>query len=275
MAWHWHDLRGMWQWPPGRERTGIAAPGGLGGLLCLLLLPAQLAAQELRFSIGEWAPYTSEAIDNRGMATELVAAACLAEGLRPSFEFVPWKRAESYVSSGDCFGTFPYLEIPERQGRFLFSNALFTSSFAIMRNRTNGRSTGLPSTAPEAFKGLKVGITAGTDAVRLPLEKAGALVEETPSVGPSIQKLAAGRIDFVIDDKAVLFHSLKELRAKGAAASLEVLEAGFGEAKTFKVMVSPKFPDSARLLQRLNEGLRKIRADGTYRKILVHYGLTR
>jgi len=246
------------------KRFVFAAVVALAAAVCL-------PAQTVKFSVGEWAPFTGEKIDKNGMAVEIVQAAAAAGGLKATFDWGPWKRAEASVVEGTAFGTFPYTDIAERKGKFLFSDTLFSSSFAVLTFTGNPKSKAFAYTGLEAFKGLKVGVTAGTDAVKLPLEKAGALVEETPSLDLSIKKLELGRIDLIVDDRAVTFDALQKLFP--GDARFVFLDKAFGDKTAFKVMASMKFPDAPALVKKFNEGLAKIQADGTYQKILARYGL--
>jgi len=228
---------------------------------------------KLTFAIGEWPPYTGEKIPNFGMVTEIVTAACKAVGLKAEYEFFPWKRAEKNVSIGTYLGTFPYKETKEREGRYLFSETLFSSSFGILMTRKKKTSGGFKYSKVDDFKNHTVGIVTGTDAIRLPLEKIGVLIEEVPGVEQNLQKLKYGRIDFYIDDKAVISQALNQGYTAEQVAEFAFSENDFGGKNDFKIMISLKYPNSKELTERINEGLRKIKETGEYTKILAKYGL--
>lgn len=247
--------------------------------LILLLIGIDISAQDtegqtdVRFAIGEWAPFTSVALSERGMAAEIVSAACSAVGLKAKYVFYPWKRAESEVSDGAYFGTFPYQQIREREGLFLFSEPLFSSSFVVVLNRRNAKTNGFKFSGAEAFKDYSVGIVAGTDAIRIPLERAGARVEVVQNADQNLRKLLAGRIDFYIDDKAVVAAGLRKGFTQDKSAELLFLDQDFGEKNDFRIMVSLKYPNSKDLLDKVNEGLRRIRQSGEWNRISGNYGL--
>lgn len=235
---------------------------------------AGLSAQAVRFVVGEWAPYTGPALAGNGMAVELVAAACRAAGLSASFEFGPWKRDEAAVADGSAFATFPYAETPERRGRFLFSDPLFRSSFAVLLRSDNPVTKGFRFVTNDSFRGFRVGITSGTDAVRLPLERAGAAVEETATLDQSLKKLALGRLDFVIDDRAVVAAGLRTAVPSEDASAFVLLGKPFGETTSFRVMATVKTAGASAVLQRFNAGLAKSLAEGTAGRILARYGFS-
>lgn len=246
-------------------------------LLALMLFTlgstgAFAAEQEVKFSIGEWEPYTGEKLPGYGMAAEIVTAACKAGGLQADYEFSPWKRAENNVSEATSFGTFPYKEIPERQNSYLFSDVLFSNSFGILMNKTNEKTRNFSYSGPQDFQGLKVGIIAGTAAVKNPLSGAGASVDEVPDPQQNLMKLAAGRIDFYIDDKAVIYQALKKLDPT-QSDKLVLSQQDFGDKNEWKIMVSKTHLEGAALLAKINEGLKKIKESGECGNILKKYGM--
>ncbi len=241
----------------------------------MLMSGLNVFAEEInvKFATGEWAPYTGEKIAEHGMASEIVTAACKAVGLEAEYEFFPWKRAESVVAGGTHFGTFPYKELQEREGNFLFSETLFSSSFGIAMYKQNKGVSGFKYRTMDDLKNYTVGIVTGTDAIRLPLEKMGGKVEEVPGTEQNLKKLAAGRIDFYIDDKAVIYQALQQGYTPEQKAEFLFSEKDFGERNDFKIMISLKYPNSKEIMAKINEGLHKIKESGEQKSILAKYGL--
>lgn len=244
-------------------------------ILTALALYASVAvaaqAPTLTFAVSEWSPYT-EAAPGEGLAAELVRAACSAAGLNSEFTAVPWPRAEIMVLRGRSFASFPYPRQAVREPNFLHSDAIIESSVVIVVNRNNPRTEAFSySGNPEAFKGFSVGTTEGSIEVALPLKTAGARVEETPTPDPSILKLEMLRIDFVVDEARVANSAIARLYPDGNDA-LEILPVPFIERIEYGLLASREFPDAERLLERFNGGLRAIRADGTWSRILKRSG---
>jgi len=231
------------------------------------------SAEDIPFAIGEWGPYTGAGIAPSGLATELVTAACNAAELHCVFEFYPWRRAESLVENGSSFGTFPYLEMPGRENRFQFSDTLFSSSFAILTHITNKNTEQYIYTNPKSLKGYSVGIIAGTDAIKVPLRKVGITVEEVPTAYQNLKKLQSHRIDFYIDDRAVIIQALRTHFSGNKLAEFLLLDDSFGGSNDFKIMTSKKYPNSHEILKKINEGLKTIKNDGTLDRISGEYGL--
>lgn len=240
-----------------------------------LLYVGNLLAEEtkIKFSIGEWEPYTGEKIENFGMATEIVTAAIKTVGLQGEYSFFPWKRAEYNVLRGTSFGTFPYKEIQARSTDYMFSNKLFSSSFGILTHKKNVKPSDLNLENVADLKGYRVGIVTGTDAIRIPLSEIGVAVEEAPTGVQNLKKLEVGRIDFYIDDKAVIFQAMKKNYNVGTIADFHFLKNDFGEKNDFKIMISKKHPESQALLDKINDGLTRIAESGELKSILAKYGL--
>lgn len=255
----------------------------ISNLLIILLIStfglstlANADDSRVKFAIGEWQPYTGEDIANYGMATEIVTAALSAVGLKPEYRFFPWRRAEAVVGDGEFFGTFPYKETPERVGKFYFSDVLFKSSFGILIHKDNQSVSGFTYKKINDFENYSVGILAGTDAVSLPLKAAGVKIEEVKNANQNIKKLLNGRVDFIIDDRAVLYQSLQEVFANNHEKinDFKFLKKGFGEENVFGIMVSTRYPNSQEIMEKINSGLMNIRENGEYQKILTKYGFS-
>jgi polar amino acid transport system substrate-binding protein len=258
----WRDFRGRWM----KRLAILVLAGFLGGGI--------RAAEVVRFAIGEWAPYTGRGLEQSGMAAEVVSAACKAAGLEAEFTFFPWKRAEANVETGAFFATFPYRETPDRALKFHYSETLYTSTNAILLHRGNPRTAHFKYSGAEDLKAFKVGTLAGSDAISNPLRKAGIQVEEVQNVQQNLQKLEGQRIDCVIDDKPVLFQAIRTHDPDPGRRNLFWFgEGGFGPATEYKLLVSRRFPGAQERLEKFNAGLRRIKQNGEFQRILKRFGL--
>jgi len=235
------------------------------------LTSLSVLAEDIPFAIGEWEPYTGARMSQDGLATEIVTAACNAVELHCVFEFYPWKRAESLVENGSSFGTFPYQEMPGRFGRFQFSDKLFSSSFAILTHSTNTNTALFTYRNKESLKGHKIGIIAGTDAIKAPLGKLGITVEEVPTAYQNLKKLQSHRIDFYIDDRAVIIQALRTHFTGNQLAEFMLLDDSFGGSNDFKIMASKAYPKNQEILEKINAGLKTIRNNGTLDRLSGKY----
>jgi polar amino acid transport system substrate-binding protein len=236
---------------------------------------APLAAETVKFATGVWEPYTGQDLEGKGMVTAIVTAACHASGIDAVYSFFPWKRAEANVESGASFATFPYQEIQEREGQFYFSEIICSSGMELLVHGGNVKTDDFEYAKPEDLKPFRVGIVAGTDAVKFPLQKIGCLIEEVQTSEQNLKKLETGRLDAVIDDRAVLLHALKTLYGSDPAklSPFRFMKKSFGAASNYRLMVSRRYPHAKELLERFNAGLKKLKATGEYKAILKKFGL--
>lgn len=216
------------------------------------------SSRTIPLAIGEWAPYTGKNLSEYGAASQIVSAAFQAVDLVPVYTFLPWNRCEYLVKKGEFFASFPYLLIPERERDFLFSDPLFVSSIGILRYTPNLRvSSFVYDGNPASLKAFRVGTTEGTNAVIFPLKAAGVVVEPSRTLDLAIKKLAAGRLDLVIEEEATLKDAVHRL-FPGKETFFEFLPQPFLAEREYRLMVSKRYPQAQTILERFNEGLRRI-----------------
>ena len=244
----------------------------LFALFMLFCLQVSGTETEVTFAIGEWAPFTGNSIPDYGAASEVVTAAAKAGGLKPVYVFVPWKRAEDNVASGTVFATFPYRKTPERAEKYNFSDTIFKSAAGILRYSGNTK-TKVSYKTIDDLKPFVVGCTAGSEATTNPLKAAKIRLEETTTFDTTLMKLASSRIDFAIEDKVVAFDAVKRI-FPNKTNDFEFLDNDFTPANTMHMLVSKQYPGSDEALKKFNVGLKKIRDDGTMKKIFAKYGLS-
>ena len=122
---------------------------------------------------------------------------------------------------------------------------------------------------------MRVGTLAGSDAVSLPLQRAGADIYEVQDITQNLMKLEGHRLDCVVDDRPVLRAALevycgKDLRRRD---QFYFADAAFGPATEYRLMVSRRYPGSRDLLEKFNAGLRKLKTTGEYQRLLKQHGM--
>ena len=264
---------------PAKAKQSVALQISRGlriGLLYLVLIacPSLLAAEQLKvvFATGEWPPYSSEHLPQYGGAVALVSAVCRAAGIEPIFRFYPWKRAELQVLKGEVFAAFPYAISGERKVDFDFSDTLFHGLNVLVYHQGNQRlANGFNYAKPDDLQGYRIGGISGSF-LKNELKQAGVEYQATTSIDQSVQKLAAGRIDFCIDDKVVLVDAIRRLYPEDMD-KFTFVAATFAERKPTAMLVSRSYPDAAEILERLNVALRVIRESGEYDQIIDAFGM--
>jgi len=100
--------------------------------VCITLCPHTLFAEEtLVLATGEWPPYTSESMENKGFITEIVTQVLQQMNYQAKIKFYPWRRCYEYVLRNKAWAAFPYSFTEERAKEVLFSDdvAFSTTKF--------------------------------------------------------------------------------------------------------------------------------------------------
>ena len=224
------------------------------------------------FATGEYPPYSSKTLPDMGATTELIRAVCKAANIQPEFNFFPWKRAETNLVTGTAFGAFPYSAHPERRLKFDFSDDLYRVANVLVYYDGNPKTRALSGHEElRTLKDFKFGIIMGSFAESR-LKEYGLDYVSINSVDQLVKMLHLNRIDFYIDDEAVIFQAARRLTPTDANR-FRAMAIPFDKRKSNNVMVSRAYPNSAEILKRFNAGLAQIRKTGEHAKILAKYNL--
>lgn len=232
-------------------------------IMLFFVFSVSMYPQDLRFSIGEWFPYTSS---SGGVATEIITEVCKRAGMRPIIEYVPWSRAEKDVAEGRSFASFPYSITEARKKTYLFSDSFVSADTAIIRNTAKA-----PFRAD--LRGCRVGLTAGSEALTEALKKHGAIFEETQNIEMSLRKLENGRIDCIVEDYYVIRKLLRTTTSENIAL-YDVITPFPLPRRDYRLLVSRTYPNAQLLLERFNRVLSEYIQSEAYAHILAKYDMS-
>lgn len=237
--------------------------------LALPLAPAAADVIELRAD--HWCPYNCEPDSERpGYMIELAREALAPFGHEVRYETLNWLRSIDKARRGEVQGIVG--AIPEEAPDFVFGPPLGPLADGIVTREGEEIDPG----AEGAFKGLRIGAIRGYEYYG-PLanyieahEDDRARVQFThgdDALAKNLRKLAAGRLDVVVEDLNVIRHGVAADRLKGLSVrSLDVPEPGY-------VAFSPANPKSERYAREMTEGLSRLRESGRLIEIMDAYGL--
>ena len=94
--------------------------------------------------------------------------------------------------------------------------------------------------------------------------------EAVNTVSQNIQKLLMGRIDLFIDSKEVTLWTLRTKHPESVDA-VKVVQPPFKVNKLY-ILISKKATNHEQIVQDLNTGLEKMKADGTFDAIMTRHG---
>ena len=235
-----------------------------GGLAVLHAGTARAVAVSIA-GCENYAPYSDAALPNDGFANDLTAQIMRRAGYEVSVAMLPWIRALDGTETGQ-FDILPSAWFTEERGRaLLFSAPIATSRLVFVK----------PADSPfefrtiEDLRGLTVGTVSGYSYdpafLASPLFQRPAVTD----ILLNLRMVAARHIDLTLDDELTLRFIINS-RAPELAPLLSLTRGGLSEQPLF-VTFSKKRPDAAKLLATFNAGLARMRADGSYRQLLVQH----
>ena len=229
----------------------------------LLLLAMATAAQALTLAVEDaWEPYANP--DGTGMSVDIVRAAFDSVGVEVNFETVPYARLLQEVQVGKYVGGFNVAREPSREDAFLWGREML---FLARPHYYHYR--GRPLQAPSAqglLNGERVGVILGYEYGELFHDNRQVAKVWGKRHDQIIRMLQAGRVDSII-----LFEKTANLFLGDMNLHNEIFAAFPGEPSRIYVAFSRQHPEAGHYLEKLDQGLARIKADGTYRAILERY----
>lgn len=237
-------------------------------LIVIMSIISPLYATEIvPIATDEYEPYTSSAYGGSGVVLEIVRESFVLQGIEVEYQFYPWKRGELLVNVGEVYGTVPYFRTQERSQKYDFSEPLIYSINRFFYNKQRFPD-GFVWSSYDDFRGYVIGGTLGYWYISA-FERAGLKVEEVRTDKQNLKKLIKQRVDFVLMDELTGLRLLRECYPDDIG-KIDVL-AKPESFLEFHVMVSRNYPNSMELTKLFNQGLKELKENGQYRKILKKY----
>lgn len=235
-------------------------------LLCASVPTTPASAREVVLCTLNWEPYYGENLPRDGFFTEIVRTAFERAGHSVKVEFMPWARAMLEVEQGDRDVLLGAYYSEERARTYIASDPIYTDEVGLVALEDLGlrRFESLRALSDYVIgHGRGYSVSEAFDSADY-LDK-----EPEESQVLNLRKLYAGRIDLI----AGSFASIRYLAddAGHDVDRLVFLEPPLDE-NTLHIMISRAIPDGEQLLADFHQGLREIRADGTYDAILEEMG---
>ncbi|WP_375749217.1 substrate-binding periplasmic protein [Vibrio sp. HN007] len=240
-------------------------------LLSGLFLSCSVFSNEtIRLTNGEWPPFLSENLAHHGYASHLVSEAFATVGVEVEYGFFPWKRSFQYAkdgisSSGEIWhGSVVWMYNEERAKVFTYSDVLMTDHQVLFYLHSNP----VEWNVVDDLNGKTIG---GTLHTYYPLleyaDKKGIIrLERARDYQTLFTRLLAGRIDAVPHNYSVgLYfinnHLSEEQRERVTYSPTEM------HKNPYYLILSNNIPENQKYKKLFNQGLKNIKANGTYRKL--------
>jgi polar amino acid transport system substrate-binding protein len=224
------------------------------------------AAETIELLTTEYQPFCGVKGDT--MWCELVNTAFAKEGLNIKWTSYPQDREKALVAEGTnvAFLTGTLVVSQDEKPNFLMNENPLIFLNVVAFYSKDKYATGLGIKTAADLKGKTVGVIRGTGSVSV-LQKAEAILDIADDKVLLIKKLVAGRYDIAVVGDLT-----------GLGSILEIVPDQVNSYKYELVYNSPidlvfskKFPKSTDIKKKYDSGIAKIKADGTYMKILAKY----
>jgi len=232
--------------------------------LFLLAGPVSFADNTVEILTSEYQPYSG--VTGPAMGCELIGTALAREGVTVKWTILPQDRQKILVAAGTnvAMAQSPLVIGQDEKPNFILNENpyFYLSVVAFFPKAKYPSGLGLKSVSD--LKGKVVGAVRGTASVGV-LQKAGATVDVADDKDQLMKKLAAGRDDIAVIADLTGLYSLQALN--------KVSDYGYEPlyASPLDLIFSKANPGSDDLKKKYNSGLAKIKADGTFMKILAKY----
>lgn len=237
----------------------------ISGLIFGLLTSLNLQARTVIIATGEYPPWTSQQLRGGGFVNDVIARAFKREGIGTKFVYLPWKQARSATKAGDYDATSFWFHSDESKQYFLQSQPVMQAKTVFFHLKTKQ----IPNWSKLSdLSGYTIGATRGytyTDAF-WNASKTGELhVQAVHSDEINLQKLIAGRIDLYPTGELVGWMMINH-RFPSVKYQISFLPKPLVVTTGYLLFPKSK-PDSADLMEKFNEGLAAMTADGTILKL--------
>lgn len=233
------------------------------GILRLVAPWTATAEETIRFTNGEWPPFTSQGLKHYGVYSHLVSEAFALAGIKVEYEFLPWSRSYQYVVRGQRDGSLTWAPTPEKEAQVLFSDGVVRHTkvcFHLKEFAFDWRRL-------EDLSGIRIGATASYTYGRefdTAASEGRLRVEFVSDDLQNLKKLFKRRIKLFVSDIDVGYDLVSTHFSPHEARSITHHPKPIQETLTC-VIFTRKNPDkSRRLLAIFNKGLRTLRERGVY-----------
>lgn len=228
--------------------------------LGLALLSGPVAHAADRLATGDYAPLVGSKLPENGVTAAIVRAAMQANRMEAEFDFLPWKRGYIETEAGRYIATFPYLRTAEREASFIYSDEIYRDHFDIfvladMAKQANWKERTL--CIPRGYDQTQIAQFIALNSLRI----------ETPAdIESCFMMLKAQRVSGVWVSELVAAQAIRQVfAAEGVVVSAKLHLVG---DVGYYLIASRGSAKSAPWIAQFNAGLKKIRSNGSYQRIV-------
>jgi len=236
------------------------------GLLGLFLAAPVFGQDRLRLVADTWPPFTDSAMPGGGLATSLVTTALARAGYSSSYEEVPWARALMGVGEGryDVLINAWYNDARQQIGQF--SKGYLNNRIRLLKRKG------------DTFRYKSQGdlypysIAVVRDYAYSPAFDGDTRLHKVAvrNFSTAVRMLAAGRVNLAVEDEYVARYNLQR-EPQDVRDGVTLVEPPLAE-NTLHILVSLKHPDHQQIVERFEQAIAGMKADGSYARLLRQHG---
>ncbi len=228
---------------------------------------SSLEARDIKMTTVDWPPYYGAEMEDNGVITVIVKAAFEKVGHNASIKFMPWKRALKETKEGIYDVAMGGYHTEERAKTYLFSDPFYDIDVGFVALKTAGITN---YSKLEDLKKYKIGISRGW-ANSKEFDEADFLnKEEATNQIINIRKLFKKRIDMLTIAFGIFRYEVSKMK-EHSVDDVAFVQPPLSKNSLY-LLVSRAKSDHAKIAEDFNKGLKTIKEDGSYDKILKKYG---
>jgi len=227
---------------------------------CLMTCALDLAGESLLF-LGNRNLPPMIYVENetpRGLVIDLVREIEKKLGREVAVQPMNWTEAQKTVASGNADALLQINETPERRKTYDFSDPLLESRFSIFRTGVRGDADETPD-----LHGLRIGVEANGLPYQILKDDPLIHLVPVPTILEGFYQLKDNLLDAVVVDEWVGTYILAHNRIDDIHISGKPIATSYSSIAVKK--------GNKALLDEINTALRKIRADGSYAKVMERW----
>ncbi|MEA9358391.1 transporter substrate-binding domain-containing protein [Bacteriovorax sp. PP10] len=242
----------------------------LAALICLTLSFNISAKEKIRLTTGEWVPYVSENLDNKGLFAQITVEAFATQDIEVELGFFPWQRVFQLSRTGEWDGTIAYAKTSEREQYYIYSEPVYTGQYALFHLKNHPikwqKYTDLHDIRIAATRGF-----GGMGQEFLEAEANKVInVDRLASDDQSFNMLLLNRVQAVASDVEVGYVLLNKLFGSEKASLFTHSTRLIQQAK-YHLVLAKNLKKSEELMKKFNTGLNILKQSGRYNQIISEF----
>ncbi len=213
-----------------------------------------------------WAPFVQQNNANPGISVEIVIEAFKTQGHDVDFKIMPWTRALNEVKDGRVDVLVATWFTQERTSYLNYSQPYLENSLKFIKRSGDG----FEYNGMDSLSGKNVGIIRNYGYGDEFLKATNFNKPEANDLVANAKKLLAKRIDLTLEDELVAKATLS-----GAGMNLSDFDFTNNALSVNPLHVTSGLANAknGEIIEAFNKGLAEIKANGTFDKILMKYGI--